>query len=370
MDPSGAERSKAFARKVDAEAHLTTIESAKLRGEYVDPRLGKITYGEYMSKVTAQKANQRPSTRARDAVYFRSLILPWFEGRLLESIELSDIKAWLADLQVRGYASATIRKAYQLFASVPAQAVRERRIARNPCADIRRGDLPTTEPVEMRFLSQQEIGRLTDAIDPRYRVLVLTAAFTGLRFGELAALRVKHLDMLRRSIRVEEGMTEVEGNLSFGPLKTKASRRIVSMPKFLAEALDDHLSKREALRANDLVFTGEKGAPLRAANFRQRFWMPAVDASVGQPLRFHDLRHSHAALLIAAGLQAKVIQRRLGHSSIKTTFDVYGHVFEGLDVQAAAALDNSWEGREDADRSTSGGTLWDVPQAIRNLGSE
>ncbi len=342
IDPAGHERAKAFARKVDAEAHLISVEASKLRCEYVDATRGRMAFGEYSERVRSQKVNQRPSTRARDDVYFRSLILPDFRAMPLAAIELDDVRTWLAKLERKGCAAATTRKAFQLLASVLREAVRDRRLARSPCDDVSSSDLPRIEAGEMRFLDRREIGELLSAMDPHYRPLVIVASATGLRFGELAALRVKHVDQLRRLVAVKEGMTDVEGKLSFGPLKTAASRRTVSVPKFVLEAITESLAKRTEVGTEDLVFVGKNGAPLRASNFRQRFWTPAVNASVGPPCRFHDLRHSHAALLVQAGVHPKVIQRRLGHSSIKTTLDTYGHIFEGMDLEASTAFEKAW----------------------------
>lgn len=341
IDPTGRERARAFARKVDAEAHLVSVEASKLRGDYVDAESGRMTFGEYSARVRSQKVNQRPSTRARDDVYFRSLILPEFDAMPLALINLDDVRTWLTKLERKGCAPATTRKAFQLFASILREAVRDKRIVRTPCADISSSDLPKIEVGEMRFLSRLEIGALVSAMDPHYRALIVFASATGLRFGELAALRVKHLDQLRRLVHVKEGMTDVGGLLSFGPLKTAASRRTISVPKFAIDAIAESMTRR-AEGPEDLVFVGKNGAPLRASNFRQRFWTPAVSTSVGPPCRFHDLRHSHAALLVEAGVHAKVIQRRLGHSSIKTTLDTYGHIFEGLDLEASKAFEKAW----------------------------
>jgi integrase len=168
----------------------------------------------------------------------------------------------------------------------------------------------------------------------------LTAAHTGLRFGELAALKVSRLDMLRRTIRVEETLSEVSGHLAFGPPQTAAARRTVTLPKTLIEVLAAHLAKYPA-GEEGLIFTAPARGPPRVTQFRNRVWYPAVAASVGKPCRFHDLRHTAAALLIRKGVHPLVIQQRLGHASIRTTLDVYGHVFEGLDAAAAEALDRT-----------------------------
>jgi integrase len=204
----------------------------------------------------------------------------------------------------------------------PHVAVEDGRLARSPC---RRITLPRIEQSEKRFLTIEEVEQLAATIRPRYRAFVLTGAYTGLRPGELAALRTDRLDLLRRQLRVEE------------PLKTPAARRTVSFPPFLAEELATHMATHSG--QDDLVFTAPQGGRLRLELFRNRIWYPAVRDSVGEPMRPHDLRHTHVALLIAAGEDPYVISRRVGHASIRTTYDVYGHLFEGRDQEASAALE-------------------------------
>ena len=118
-----------------------------------------------------------------------------------------------------------------------------------------------------------------------------------------------------------------------------AARRTVTLPASLCDELARHLNHYPT---DDLIFTASEGGPIRWSNFRRRTWKPATEAVGLDGLRFHDLRHSHAALLIAAGEHPKVIQGRLGHASIRTTLDVYGHLFEGLDEAAAERLDETW----------------------------
>jgi integrase len=170
--------------------------------------------------------------------------------------------------------------------------------------------------------------------------MVLTAVYTGLRFGELAALRIERFDALRKTVRVEESLAEVKGEFLVKSPKSDASRRTVSVPSFVVEELAQHL----AVHADGTgpMVSAPSGGPIRRTNFRRRIWLPAVRASVGEPCTFHDLRHTHAALLIVQGEHPKVIQERLGHASIKTTLDTYGHLFDGLDEAAAERLDASW----------------------------
>jgi integrase len=178
------------------------------------------------------------------------------------------------------------------------------------------------------FLSVEEIGRLVGFLPARHKAIVLTAAFTGLRWGELSALRISDLRLLRRRLTGNQTAARAGGHSSFGLPKTAASRRIVSLPPDLAEVLAEHLRRFPVDGGS--VFTGEKGAVLRSTNFRRRVWLPAVKAAGLDGLRFHDLRHSHAALLISGGEHVDVIQSRLGHASAKITLDTYGHLLEGL----------------------------------------
>ena len=164
---------------------------------------------------------------------------------------------------------------------------------------------------------------------------MLVGGFAGLRLGEALGLQPSSLNLLKQQLRVERQLTEVRGAVSLTSiLKTSAARRTVSVPSKLAEELEAHLMQY----ARELVFTSPNGHPIRRSNFRRRVWQPAA----GEGVRFHDLRHSHAAMLISEGVQPKVIQARLGHSSIRTTLDTYGHLYEGLDKAAAKAVDKVW----------------------------
>ncbi|HEX9643178.1 MAG TPA: tyrosine-type recombinase/integrase [Acidimicrobiia bacterium] len=320
--PDGRERARNFTRKVVAEAFLATVESDKLRGQWTDPRLTRITFGEWNTRVQAGRVNLAASTRESDGSVIRSLILPTFEHFALSAIEPGHVRAWIAELVAAGYSPSTIRRAYTLLQLALELAVEDGRLARSPC---RRIALPRIEQSEKRFLSIEEVEHLAGAIRPRYRAMVLTGAYTGLRPGELAALRIDRLDLLRRQLRVEE------------PLKTPAARRTLSFPSFLADELAAHLAAHSG--DDGLVFTAPEGGRLRLGLFRRRIWYPAVRDSVGEPMRPHDLRHTHVALLIAAGEDPYVISQRLGHASIRTTYGVYGHLFEGRDRDAADALE-------------------------------
>lgn len=336
-DPAGVQRSKNFPRRHDAERHLITVESQILAGGYVDLNLGRIKFEDWLPQAEAVRINRRPSTKARDESYYRNLIVPTFGPKPLSSIQPLDVQRWVADLANDGYASATVRKAYQLLSRAFNAAVQSGLIARTPCRGV---ELPANDRPEMRFLSPTEIHELSDAIHPRFRALVLTGAYTGARFGELAALRVDDFDTASDHLQVVRTLSEVNGHLHFGEPKTRAARRRVTLPSWLSDALNEHI-ERWPPGDRDLIFTSPGGGALRRS-FRRRYWIPAVQASVEEPMRFHDLRHSHVAMLIEQGSHPAVIASRLGHTSVKTVLDVYGHLYEGLDREAADALDPPW----------------------------
>jgi integrase len=167
-----------------------------------------------------------------------------------------------------------------------------------------------------------------------------------LRAGEIAALKVKHLSLTadNPSLTVVEAASEVNGKLTFGEPKTQASRRTVPLPAFLASQLRSHLGDRR-LNPESYLFLSEQGGPWRHSNFMGRFWRPAVIRALPphlHSLRFHDLRHTCASILISEGAHPKQISEWLGHSSITITLDRYGHLFPHLGQQLAQRLDTAY----------------------------
>jgi hypothetical protein len=189
-DPSGRQRVKTFRRKVDAEKYLALIEAAKLRGTWTDPAHGKVTLAEWLETWWGSAADLRPSTVARDRAYLNSLVLPRFGTTPLAAITQPEVQAWVAQLTARGFAAATVVKAYQLLGRTLTAAVNADMIPRSPCRAVR---LPKIEREEMRFLNPAEVARLADAIGPRYRALVLLGAYGGLRMGSWPACAVAAL---------------------------------------------------------------------------------------------------------------------------------------------------------------------------------
>ena len=333
--PDGGERSQRFALERDADRWLDLNGADIARGPWVDPRLGKASLLTGPTSVRATTVANRPSTRARDASYLRTHVLPAFGHRELGSISHLEIRGWVAELSTRK-APATTQKAFRILAKVLGSAVDAKVIAANPCDRV---PLPKVERQEMRFLNPGEVDRLASAIAPRYRALVLVAAYGGLRIGELAGLRRGRVDVLRNTVSVAEISVEISGHLSYGQPKTRAGRRSVTLPRSVMAALNEHLSAYTEADKDAFVFTAPEGGPLRVPAWRRRHWAPAVAAAGLAPLTPHALRHTAVALWIASGANPLEVSRRAGHTSTSFTQDRYGHLYDDADDQLAERLE-------------------------------
>ena len=200
-DPSGRERSKSFARRVDAEQFLVSMEDAKLRGAYVDPQLGRVLFGEWAERWFRTTADLKPASRRTYRKLLDNQILPTFERATLAGIDTLAVREWIAGLVEQGLSPSRVRNAHQVLSQILAAGVEGGRIARNPAAGAR---LPRIVQRDMHFLAARQVEDLAAAIDPRYELLVRFAAYTGLRAGELVALRVRHLNLLRGRCEVGE----------------------------------------------------------------------------------------------------------------------------------------------------------------------
>jgi integrase len=349
--PDGKVRTRTFRTRRQADSYATGIEADKLEGRFVDPRSGRQTVGEWWAEWWPTVLDLRDSSRARDESYWRNHVEPRFGDVALNRVQHQDVAEWVAELRRKGLAPATVVKGHQVLNKTLRAAVRAGRLAVNPAIDV---TLPRIERDEMRFLTPAEVSVLAATINPRFRAWVVVAAYGGLRYGELAALRWRNVDLVQRRLDVAETMADVRGKVSFGPPKTRASRRAVPFPKVAANALEEHLATYGGDQG-DLVFTGPGGGPLRASLFRPRYFDPATVAAGLSPapegsdaydenddrakLRPHDLRHTAVAFWIAAKASPKEVAARAGHASIVTVFDRYGHLLPGHEDAVNDALD-------------------------------
>jgi integrase len=298
-------------------------------------------FDEYASSWLESTKHLRPGTRANVESRLRRHILPAFGQYPIGAVKPAAVRSWVAQLIETGLSPSTVNATYRTFARIMALAEVDGLISRSPCIGVALAK--ETSHQEMRFLEPEEVGRLAGSVDNRYRALIFTAAYTGLRWGELAGLRTERVNFLRGTVSVVEALTEVNGHVRFGPTKTGA-HRTVSLPRFLVDLLAEQV--RLYPSPTGLLFTSAAGSPLRRNFYRRHFKPAVVAAALPEALRFHDLRHTCAALLIAQGAHPKEIQERLGHSTIRLTFDRYGHLFPSLDDRLRDGLEAAFRTSE------------------------
>lgn len=333
-DPIGHQRSRTFDSKGAARAFLAAVENEIRRGEWRDPELGRVTFGAWVEEYLAAAIHKRATTLARDRAVLRKHFVPFFGERRMASITPLDVRQRVQQMSA-ALAPKTVRTNYGVLRAVMTAAVDSELIAVSPCRAVR---LPADRRRPPRFLSIEELHRLAAFMPAEYRALVYVAGVLGLRWSEVAGLRVRHVDFLRRTLQVSETISEVEGIMRREDVKTPASMATLSVPPTVIEMLSQHLASQGPSDPDDLLFQAPGGGPLRATNFRERVWRPSVAAAGLEGLTFHGLRHSAAGLMIELGVHPKVIQQRMRHASIRTTMDVYGSVLPGVDEAVTAQL--------------------------------
>lgn len=332
--PGGPQRTRQFDRKIDAERWLDVIRGDLARGTYIDPTGGQVTFGAYADSWRAAQIH-RPSTAARVETTLRCHLLPQLGDRPLAAIRTSELQA-LVKGRTDVLAPSTVRTLHQLLSAIFGAAVVDRLIATSPAAGVK---LPRAAGGdEVVPMSAGEVFAIASAMPERYRALVVVAAATGLRQGELLGLTLDRIDFLRRTIRVDRQLITISGQAPYlAPPKTPSSCRSIPAPAVALEALAQHLES-VAVGEAGLVFADAAGQPIRRPHIGHIWRRAARDAGVTGHT-FHDLRHFTASALIAAGSSVKAVQRLLGHTSAKTTLDVYGHLWPDEEDRTRAALD-------------------------------
>jgi integrase len=270
----------------------------------------------------------------------RQYLRPAFESYPLVRIDVLAVRTWLARLEAEGVGQATRAKAYRLLARILGAAMEAHYISVNPCS-IRGAASDGTS--EMRIATVEQVAAIAGQMPPRYRALVLVAAFGGLRWGELAGLRRKRIDLEAGTVTVAEQLVEVNGAFTIGPPKSAAGRRTVTLPAAVVAALAEHLANYTRDSPDTFVFLSSLGRHLRRSNFNRRVWQPATQAAGVEGLRVHDLRHTAGTLATAAGGSLRQVMHRLGHSTTVAAVR-YQHVMAERDAAIARELNRLIEG--------------------------
>jgi integrase len=333
----GRQHARSFARKSDATRFKAAIETDKDRGDWSNPRRAREPFGTVAERYLDHKLRLRTRTREKYESTLRCNLIPGFGTTPVEAITREDVQGWVAGLVRAGRAPETVRGHYDLLAAILKRAEDDGIIAKTPCRNI---ELPRVLRPEQRYLDEAEVERLATVHPPRYRTLIYSAAYLGPRWQELAGLQRSRLDMRPGRSATMRIVTTIERShghynvVEYG--KSETARRTLKMPEFLREMLAWHLG---AFPSDEWVFPSPSGGFLRYDNFRRRVWVPAVEDAQLAPLKFHELRHSAVAFMIAEGADPLQIKRRAGHEDVRTTFNLYGHLFPDREDELVAALD-------------------------------
>jgi integrase len=336
-----------------AEKELRRLLRALDTGEHVDP--SRMTVREWLATwLTAVREEVAPKTYERYAEVVRHFLVPAIGGLPLAKLAPAHLQqaysAWAVggrrDGKKGGLSPQTRRHMHRILNSALARAVEQQLLARNP-AEAFRKRLPKVERREMATLSPRQSAQLLAEIKhTRVYWPVLLALATGMRRGEVFALRWRNLDLDRSLLRVMESLEQTKSGIRFKAPKTDRTRTI-TVPAFAVAELR-RLKRQQAEEllmlgirqsGETLVCARADGMPLQPQSVTHQFTRLVARIKDFPRIRFHDLRHSHATQLLSAGVHPKIAQERLGHASITTTLDLYSHVTDTMQSDAANRLD-------------------------------
>lgn len=358
--PTWRIRDEVNGRKVDlamgyptrdsARAAMVLLKADALRGDSLVPRGGRITLDELVDAWWPSYSRRlKPTAVKSEGDRLDCHIRPLLGHLSLDEVDAAAVQEWVDALSDgRGafkpgsrrrrqpLAPKSVANTHGLLFVIMRAAVARRLIRVNPCVGT---SLPARAHHEMRFLTDPEIGRLLSAVPEHWRPLVLLLLGTGLRWGEAIGLRAGRVDLLaaKPKLMVVEQLQEMSSEMVWQTPKSERSRRTVSFTRNVALALAPLVVGK---RPDEVVFTAPWGGLVRTRNFR-RGWLQWTAAAGLGGLRVHDLRHTHAAILISANRPLSAISRRLGHSSIHVTDALYGHIREEADDGILDALDRA-----------------------------
>lgn len=343
----GTQKGPTYTTRTQAEQMVALIEArgtarAVEEMERQDAARGitkvKPTVAQMLANHTRTLTGITDGTRGTYEMMTRQFAAIPLGGMAMDVVSRDDVTAWVREQEKSGASAKTIKNKQTFLSTAFKRAVLEGLITRNPAASIR---ITRTERREMTFLTPAEFQVLLSRVTIYYRPFISFLYGTGMRFGEAIALRVQdvHLEDSPPTVTVARAWKMGGG---FGPPKTSRGRRTISLPSYAVDAVRVAAAGKEP---SELVFTNKRGERIDRHTMYGN-WLTWIDdkraARRGEPLlgkrpRIHDLRHSHASWMLAAGFDLHSLARRLGHESIQTTSDTYGHLLPEAQIQAVRA---------------------------------
>ena len=320
------------ARAVELRAREDTVSS-----DYIP------TLAEMLEKHCTGLTGVEQRTRDDYRDMARRTWLPVLGSLRVDELTRDDVARWVnkADGTM---APKSIKNAHGLLSSVMETAIHDGKADRNPAHKTRLPRAGEEDVEEHRYLTVSEFDRLYAATIAHYQPFVLTLFGTGMRFSEATGSQVRDVDLEAKTLRVVRAwkrQNRAQGGPKLGPPKSRASRRTITLPNEVVDALAPLVAGRAG---SALLFTTTRGNVVRHGNFYNRFWVTSCQRAELDPRpRIHDARHSHASWLIARGIRLEVIQDRLGHEDYATTRRIYGHLMPDLRIEASAAASAAFE---------------------------
>lgn len=352
---------RVFTRKGDAVAWEHDQRRSLRAGEWIDPRRARIPLARLEPGWRESRQGLKRKSLEADLSAWRNHVEPKFGNTPLASITRAQIEQWVGSLIAGGVAPATARRYLATLRSVLAFAVADNRLTRNPAVGIRVSSTRGGRR-EGQFLTYAELDALADACRGTHGDVVLVLGLCGLRWGELAGLKVADIVQVPGpGLRIQRTVLASSADGALYEDTPKTGRvRTVPLPQRAADVITN---RAEGRAATDWIFAAPAGGPLSESNWKRSVaWVAATEA-IGRPgLRVHDLRHTAASLWLASGADPKVVQRVLGHASAAMTMDLYGHLIDQNLWDAANRIGGT-SGAHKPDRDMQKAPGSDVPRA-------
>jgi integrase len=355
-DDGGFGTISGFTSKAAAENKASEIEADQRRGQFLDPDGGKLTVAEW-SIAWFDAIDVAATTEAQYRSLTKNHILARWGDTRIEAISGLAVHTWAKKLRAEGYALATVTTITKVMSMMLADAADERLIPANPIQPRRRGRRRHEPRTERVWATPEQVlhvaAQAARLVGDWAAVLMITAAWTGARWGELAGLRRHNLHLHDATLVIDPhtgALHEVNGRLELGPPKTAESARTISLPPFLGHLLRTHVDSHD----HPHVFVTAEGELLRRSNFARRAMRPSADGNhhrtrprvrvhpVAPGLVFHGFRHSHKTWMIADGIPDVAQARRLGHRIPDKIEHIYSHVAPEVEKRLINTLEQRW----------------------------
>lgn len=319
-------------RKQDGIDWENTTRADHLRGTYIDPKKGKTTFREYAELWLSHQVHFRPRTMEAYEIYLRLHIYPYFGKRRMSSITRSDVKEWVATLVRKGMKPAYIETLFAPVTAIFISAVDDGALLSTPCRKIK---LPEVTPHEVIIPKVPDVELLESVFHPQWRNAVWVGAGAGTRIGECMGLTESRIDFDRELITIDRQLQRHHGHLVICPPKTKAGTRTLPVGTRTLEALRHQLDNFPTTECPDedgkmiggLLFSNLRGRPTNPQSWDPQWTMAVERAGLNPELRFHDLRHFFASMLLRAKISEMVVAKWMGHSSTDE-LKIYGHEWD------------------------------------------